>query len=218
MTKGAFRVLLPAARAGGVALALFIAGQPMGSQPLRPAELQAQEAKDLIPPPSAALLRRLASTADAFRTGDMVYIVASPVFPHDVVGAYRSLDGARFVADSAGTSFYAYGPYVTPQDSAPFIPLVAFQCYKDRRTTKWVCPNVVRRVYRFEEIETIDLTFNLTDGNSVTVTVEEPPAAFVLTLDAFDRFIVPYYTRLFGPDYVARMRADLLSMIAEAIQ
>src|SRR5439155_17062144 len=44
---------------------------------------------------SAGLLRRLAAAADGYRTGEPIWIVASPAEPYSVFGAFPSFEEAR---------------------------------------------------------------------------------------------------------------------------
>src|SRR5205823_12374090 len=72
---------------------------------------------------SAGLLRRLAAAADGYRTGEPIWIVASPSEPYSVTGVYTSVDEARRRARSTGVQYF--GPYVTPRDGArpeAFVP------------------------------------------------------------------------------------------------
>lgn len=48
------------------------------------------------------------------------------------------------------------------------------------------------------------------DGTDVEHTADEVEAIF-LTVGAIDRFVIPYYTRLRGAAYAARMREDFLA-------
>lgn len=169
-------------------------------------------------PPSAALLRRLASSADAFRNDDTVYVVASYVFPHEVVDVYADIESARFAADTAGPDFDVFGPIVTPTDFA--LPLAVVGCYKDDITTRYVCPPLTGQeipVFRMEEIDSVRLTFFSNERGPVSVNVVRPPSEFILSLDAFDRFIAPYYLHLFGPEVVLQMRQEMVDYIRRGL-
>ena len=186
--------------------------------------LQAQRNPYETGPPSAALLRRLASSADAFRNGDTVYVVASEVFPHEVVDVYMDFERARFVADSAGLDFGVFGPFVTPPDSAPEmpqLPLAVVLCYKDDITTRYVCPPLAGGpgdpVFRMENVDSINVTVFSRERGPVSVNMTRPPSTTVYTLDAFDRFIAPYYLRLFGPEVVLEMRQEMIDYIREGL-
>ena len=186
--------------------------------------LQAQRNPYETAPPSAALLRRLASSADAFRNGDTVYVVASEVFPHDVVDVYMDFERARFVADSAGLDFGVFGPFVTPPDSAPELPqlpLAVVGCYKDDITTRYECPELTGGpqdpVFRMEDVDSINVTFFSRERGPVSVNMTRPPSTTVYTLDAFDRFIAPYYLRLFGPEVVLEMRQEMIDYIRRGL-
>lgn len=170
---------------------------------------------DAAPPLSASLLRRLASTADAFRTDSAIYIVASEEAPHEVLGTFAACDSAKAVLREAGTGFHTYGPFITPRDEGT-LPLVVLPCWKDDITTRWECPYTIEGqspVVPFSDADSVRLTIYSHTRGPLRLTLPQPPSAFVLTFDAFDRFIVPYYTRLFGPAFVAQMRQDLIEYV-----
>src|SRR5712664_808655 len=64
---------------------------------------------------SAGLLRRLAAAADAYRTGEPVWIVASPYEPYPVEGVYPTFPEATRRAPFIRGG-RVFGPYVTPLD------------------------------------------------------------------------------------------------------
>jgi len=67
------------------------------------------------------------------------------------------------------------------------------------------------------DVLSIDVTYRLRGGAPVQVSfAPDSISAMFLTMDAFDRFVVPYYTKLFGPAYVARMRDSVLAFAATA--
>ena len=175
------------------------------------------------PPLSASLLRRLASSADAFRTGEPIYIVASEEFPHDVVGAFPNEEVAQHEATVAGGGFHVYGPFETPMDMAGMepLPLAVVPCFKDDITTRWTCPRALGArspVFGWDELDSISVRFYPRGEPPVSLAFTVPwPSAIVFTMDAFDRFIVPYYTGLFGPEYVAGMRDSLEAYIRDGL-
>src|SRR5215471_8860798 len=160
---------------------------------------------------SAGLLRRLAESADAYRTGDTVYLVASDSFPYQVVGGFPTAEQARVLVRSPGYHVYAVR---TPADITGRPPVILTGgCYKNDITTQWVCPKLATaKAVRAADVRQIEVVFRLRNGDSMTVPLAaDSISAMVFTVDAFDRFIAPYYLRLFGPAYVARMRESLLA-------
>jgi hypothetical protein len=166
------------------------------------------------PPPSAALLRRLAESADAYRTGDTVYLVASDTFPYRVVGGFPSANLADTIAKQSGMHYHVY-PAATPPDSMGFEMVILPGCYKNNVTTMWICPKIPARPPRLSDVEEIEVTYRLRVGDPIVVRLQpDSVGALIFTIDAFDRFMVPYYTRLFGPAYVQRLRENLLAYAA----
>lgn len=127
------------------------------------------------PPIAAPLLRRLAEVADAYRTGKPVYIVASTNPPYDVRAVYFD---PKTAADSAGGSYHVFGPYVTSPDAAAAKATEVLSITVRIRTAK--------------------------DTESVTVNPKEYDALF-WTAPAVDKFLVPYYSRVYGPDRAAAL-------------
>lgn len=178
--------------------------------------------QDDHPPPSAGLLRRLAESADAYRTGRVVYLVAQDSGYFPVLGGFPTRDEALAALRTAvGGKWYVY-PTMTPTDysgGAPLAQAVLPGCYKDTKTTLWVCPpKDSLRAMSLEELQRIDITFVRRTGRPTTVSLDPARAgATIYTLQDFDRFIVPYYTRVFGPARAARMRDDLLSYVRQSM-
>jgi hypothetical protein len=165
-------------------------------------------------PPSASLLRRLAASADAYRTGDTVYVVASDSFPHPVLGVYPTLEEARRIAGSAGLPYHYYAT-LTSRDIETHGLAILPGCLKDPRTTQWICPtDTTLTAIPLESVEAIELVIHKVVGAPIRVRVRpDGVSAFILSLDGFDRHMVPYYTQLFGPAYAAAMRDRLLAYI-----
>lgn len=164
-----------------------------------------------LPPQSATLLHRLAESADAFRTGETVYLVASDSFPHPVLGGFATRGEAASLARQAGPSFHVY-PVRTPRDLAAQEQVILPGCYKNDITTQYVCPREpTMRALRLSEMRDIVVVYRLRSGDSLRMSISaDSVSAMMFTIDAFDRFIVPYYVKLFGPAYVARMRDSVL--------
>lgn len=128
------------------------------------------------PPPIAApLLRRLAEVADAYRTGTPVYIVASTSPPYDVRAVFFD---PKTAADSAGGSYHVFGPYVTPAD-----PVAA------------------------PKAEILGITVRLRREKDTVSVAVDPRAydALFWTTASVDKFLVPYYSRVYGPDRAAAL-------------
>jgi hypothetical protein len=123
---------------------------------------------------SATLLRVLAEAADGYRTGQPVYFVADHRFPHQVLGSFASRGAADSVRADSGATFAVFGPYVT------------------QRTAR---PDTASRLVG------ITLTMSTSQG---TRTIDLDPQqidALFLTRSAFEKFAIPYSTRVHGPAY-----------------
>jgi len=67
---------------------------------------------------------------------------------------------------------------------------------------------------RLQDVAKIYVTFVRRRGRPITIPIDPAHAgATIYTIQDFDRFIVPYYTRLFGPAYAARLRGDLITFV-----
>jgi hypothetical protein len=136
-------------------------------------------------PETPALLRRLAEAADGYRDGRDHFVVANRVFPHYVHGVFESRDSAQVVADSLASRIDSvpavFGPFRTKEESPPPNP-------RD-------VDSVV--VYR-------------TDKTTKTYNGQEYDA-LVWSLPAFDKFLVPYLTSVYGIEEAARQRELYLS-------
>ena len=177
---------------------------------------------DHPPPPSAGLLRRLAESADAFRTGSTVYLIAQDSGNYAVLGGFSTRDSALALARVAGGNWYVY-PTQTPPDGGSLPMVILPGCYKDTRTTRWICPTMdssraTAPAMRVQDVQRIEVTFIRRGGKRTTVSIDpEHAGATIYTIQDFDRFIVPYYTRLFGPAYAARLRDELLGFVRRSL-
>jgi hypothetical protein len=132
-----------------------------------------------------SLARVLAEAARDFRTGRPVYLVATLRFPQYVVGAYPTRAEADSVAADSGSGYGAFGPYVTPRDE--------------------VKPNAV----------TVDsvVVYLRTSGGSRRLKVSPNVDALFLTPAAMDKFLVPYYAGLYGPEVANLLREQAMIQI-----
>lgn len=160
----------------------------------------------------AALLRRLGSAVEGYRTGRPVWVVASMQFPHEVRGVFPSAEEARRVAAVAGAPFRSFGPYSSVADSVGGATVEQFgivcikqpdtQCLKDSTHASLSMASVSRVI----------ITFVSTAGavQSDTLQPDQVEAVF-FTMSAVDRLLIPYYTSLYGSRYAARVREEYLT-------
>ena len=128
---------------------------------------------------TATMLRVLAETADEFRTGVPVFLVAAYQFPHRVLGGFPTRAAADSARAAAGAGHGVFGPYVTPAEPAP------------DSTPKVISVRL--------EIETMG-TRRIVNVNPDTVD------ALFLSLSAYDKFVIPYYTRVYGAEFALELR------------
>jgi hypothetical protein len=181
------RVWFPATASGWIAgsVLLHVLGMACGTS--LPAGTAAQPSAGAVtadPGPSdslvsATMLRVLAETADEFRSGTPVYLVAAFGFPHTVRGGFPSREAAERARAAAGPGHGVFGPYVTPEDEIP--------------------DSVPRVVSVRLELET--------PGGRRTVTVNPDTVnALFFTQSAYDKFVTGYYARVYGAEYAAELR------------
>lgn len=176
----------------------------------------------VTPPSSAGLLRRLSESADAFRTGDTVFLVASDTGNYEVVGGFATMEQARRALVGRNSSYHIY-PTLTQSDIRGQTLATLPGCYKNDITTAWVCPpklgGVALKALRMSDVEFIEVTFRLrqgAQGEPVQLRLSaDSVSSMVFTVDAYDRFIAPYYLKMFGPAFVKGQR-DTVLMVARS--
>jgi hypothetical protein len=135
---------------------------------------------------SATMLRVLAEAADVHRTGKPVFLVADYRYPHNVLPAFTSRSEAEKVQADSGATYGVFGPYVTPQDPIP---------------------------HPGSRVLSIRITTQTPRGpRSHDVDPRRADALF-FTMSAIDKFLLPYYHKLLGPDYARRLREKSVEAI-----
>jgi hypothetical protein len=129
---------------------------------------------------TSTMLRIVAETADQYRTGRPVWLLADYRFPHPVRGPFPTRQAAEAARHDSTATLALLGPYVTP-------------------------PDPVRD--SFPRIVSVRLQVRTAAGTQKTVNVnpQEVDAIF-LSMVSFDKFVVPYYSRLYGPEFARRLR------------
>jgi hypothetical protein len=176
----------------------------------------AQKPPEPAPAPaamSASLLRRLAEAVDGYRTGETLFVVAAWRFPHDVAGVFGTSRVAMEVARRKG-DYGVFGPYFAPPDSGNEMMLYSLRlCPGLHEWDSW-CPDTtfaLNRAVPYANITDITITIHAKEGAPVERVLgpHEVDAVF-FTLSAIDKFVMPYYTRVYGVDFAAQMRATYL--------
>ena len=167
---------------------------------------------------TSSLLKRLGSAVDGYRTGRQVWVVASVRFPNDVGGVFSSVAAADSAVLQFGGPYRRFGPFIAPTDSDLPTIVLAMACKGKRLDTS--CPptrdslpedSLGIRPTPLDSVRSVTLTVVTKDGRSMRTTVlPEDAEAFFLTMSAVDKFLIPYYTQLYGVEYAARLREEYL--------
>ena len=131
---------------------------------------------------SAALLKRrvIAEAVSTYRDSGTFFLVGARSYPFTVVGAYASREEADRVARAAGRMFEVSGPHTARP-----------------RPTPW---------------QVLSVTVRIRGADGREQTLEYDPRtvdAVFLTMPAVEKFMAPYYTRLYGRGYVDTLIAEL---------
>jgi hypothetical protein len=196
---------------GVVMVGIFVAGAVAS----RPAA--AQDTTQM----SASLLRRLAEAVDGQRNNRPVWVVIQRDFPHDVNGVYWSATQAKEIAARL-SGYIVSGPFITPPDSGLKTMMYSVDPCPGWHDSFSFCHDTT-----FQGSSAL-LPVDDVDSMVVTVYSRHAPIrrafprasvdALFFTLSAIDKFVVPYYTRLYGPEVAARMRSQYLKQIGERAQ
>ena len=163
---------------------------------------------------SASLLRRLAEAVDGYRSGETLFVVAAWRFPHGVAGVLRNPREATEIARRRGVEYGVFGPYFAPPDSGNEMMLYALNpCPGLHEPDSW-CPDTtlaLSQAVPYANIKDITITIHAKEGPAVerVLAPREVDAVF-FTLSAIDKFVMPYYARVYSAQYAADMRATYL--------
>jgi len=136
---------------------------------------------------ASSLARVLAEVAQDIRTGRPVYLVATLKFPQYVIGEFETREQAQRLAADSGAGYGVFGPYVTPAD----------------------------RVYAGQATIDSVVVFSRTPRGPQRATVDPRHVdALFLTPAAIDKFMIPFYSNLYGPAVATQLRADLARVMA----
>ena len=133
-------------------------------------------------PLNASLARRLAEAADGLRDGMFYYFVCKTSFPFDLHSVQGSSDQAASdegdnLKEQLGIGYEKFGPYQTSTENS----------------NPW-------------DYDSMELRF-IKNGNAVhTETLEKDIDAIIITMSAYEKFLDPYYARLYGSDVAATFK------------
>ncbi len=141
-------------------------------------------------PISASLTLRMAEAADGFRGSNnnrQLYLVANIEFPHDVI-PFESLTQANDYYNNLPdpTNLAIYGPFVTNNE----FPL------KFDNT-------VVNKIV-------VQIEFQDPQINPESIELSGKTDAIFFNLSSLDKFLMPYYAKLFGVSHAKTIRDNLI--------
>jgi hypothetical protein len=203
-------------RLGVAVFALVGASILLAETRARPAVAQPQTRMDTL---SAPLLRRLAEAADALRDGNVNWMVVDTAPPYEVSGVYpTALEASHDTMLPRG--FRVRGPFRTPIDFG--LPDEVFvTCPHTLRPNpsaympppQRICPG---RPIWLSSIRSLELRIRTrTDSVIIPLNPNEVDALF-FNVSAFDKFLAPYYTRLYGPQFAQQLRDAMEAVVRRA--
>jgi len=183
---------------------------------------------------SSTLLRRVAEVVDARSAGADVFVVAARGFPHDVF----CVPNTRREADACAArrpGSLVLGPFrvdvAARFPKPPEVPEPVDTTEIIEELEKMFrgggCLHATNSDYRdgrgeicgynavaIRDVASIRITTQMRDGSSNTVTLSPDSVdAVFLTLDALDKFLLPYYARVYGVTYAATIRAGIVERL-----
>jgi hypothetical protein len=161
----------------------------------------------------ATLLRRLAEAADGFRTGEDIWIVADPLYPHTLLGVYPTLAEAERARDSERPSYGVFGPFQTDPSYALSRDVVLLKCKLEG--SGW-CPNHRRSMFDPRDVIEMSISITLVDTTIVYNFSPDTIQAWFISMGAIERFVLPYYIRLNGIDWTNAFN-DSLAAEADSV-
>ena len=137
---------------------------------------------------SASLARRLAECADGFRNVGEFFLIAGYKFPHAVRHFNDLASAKKYFSDKmlADEKFGIFGPFESKDELAD----------KDFLTV--------------DNIAKVDLTVYYKDGQKQHTEFNQCIDAIFLNLSSFDKFVFPYYCRVYNAEYAGRLREKLI--------
>ncbi len=179
---------------------------------LRPTTLAAQSERG-GPVPDVVMLKRLAEAVDGHRTGGLVYVVASLAGDHPVAGVFGDRKEADELLQKLGKGYSRFGPFQAPRDADPgyMVGCVHLRYSSMMRPGSDMCvppPNEAR----VEDITGVSLLLTRANGRLDTLPLPRGTDVVFLTLNAFDKFAVPYYQRTLGLEGVTELRTGFAAV------
>jgi hypothetical protein len=166
------------------------------------------------------LMKRIAEALDGHRTGGAAYVVAKRAYPHDVYGVYDTPEEAGKAAKLVATRPDIFGPFLTIRDGVGPIGCV-HRGPTDITRLRAVgeplsaapsryCP--LRAGLAHDQVDSIIVTVHVRGGRPIVLPLPADADALFLSASALDKFAIPYYSRLYGPDSAGAMRREMLGI------
>ena len=165
------------------------------------------------------LMKRIAEALDGHRTGREAFVVAKRERPHIVYGVFDTAEEAAKAARLVASRPDIFGPFMTIPDRVGLVGCVhrgATDMTRrsdgptSTRTPSSYCPGPLR-VAR-DQVDSIIVTVHIRSGQPVVLALPSDADALFLSSAALDKFAIPYYSRLYGPDSAAAMRREMLGI------
>ncbi len=137
-------------------------------------------------PVSASLTRRLGEAADGYRNIPQVFFVAAFSPPYNVI-PFETLEAAIEYYDKK---------YHSPDRWAIYGPFEA--------------KNEIPVKFDKSAIETIEVIVKYNNGTNDSIELDDQTDAVFFNLSSLDKFLIPYYTRLYGVDRAKIIRDKLI--------
>ena len=179
---------------------------------LRVAPLRSQESP-VRPAMSAGLLKRLGSAVEGYIVEGNLWVVADTAFPYHVWGIVAGRDSGRMIARTHEGSML-FGPYYSSTGTDDVQAFLLQPCKKDQYT-QYHCPDSLGTTST-TNISSVTVTVRTKDGHRYVSNFGNDVEALLFTVPAIDRLLLPYYTMLYGAEYTARQRQEILHHISGA--
>jgi hypothetical protein len=136
---------------------------------------------------SASLARRLAEAADGFRNINKVYFIAGYDRPHRRKD-FPDLESAQtYYSDLKDKHLYGiFGPYKTTDELKEL------------------------NLAGVESIDSIVMNIHYKNTTTQVVTLPGKIDSIFFNLSSFEKFVFPYYSKLFGVEYAKKLRDNLI--------
>jgi hypothetical protein len=128
--------------------------------------------------------RVLKEAASTYRYARAFFLVNQTAYPYRVTDAFATRDSATRVAAASGGQLEVSGPYEVPRAASPW------------------------------DILSVTVRFRTADGREQTVQYDPKSVdAVFLTRQAVDKFMIPYYTKLYGPAFADSLGREMMGKV-----